>query len=109
MAGESEKVDIKDPSAEDLQAEDIEVLDLNENVTARLRNPLHGISRDRLIRNVKDFAVEKGLTEHEDTLIKGAVLAQNPEHYNSLDVLSDEDKAVIAHERAHKWSHPLTM
>jgi hypothetical protein len=56
-----------------------DVLDLNANVTARLKNPLHGIPRDRLIRDVEEFAREKDLTDETPMLIKGTILAQNPE------------------------------
>lgn len=103
----SESKPISSASSEELQGED--VLDLNANVTARLRNPLHGIPRDQLTRDVEAFAKEKELTEHRDILVKGAVLAQNPEEYETLDVLDDEERRAIAHERAHKWSHPTVL
>lgn len=42
------------------------------------------------------------------SLIQIAV-AQEPAAYESLDLLDDEDRSVIQHEYAHKWSHPLTL
>jgi len=36
-------------------------------------------------------------------LRKGALLAQDPSNYEFMEELSDEDKAAISHEHAHKW------
>lgn len=48
-------------------------LDLNSNPQARIRNPLEGISRAHLLRNVEAFAQEKELTHILPLLNKGAV------------------------------------
>jgi hypothetical protein len=37
------------------------------------------------------------------------VVAQNPDDFEKLDVLDDTDRNVIRYERAHRWSHPLTL
>ncbi|KZP12774.1 sugar transporter, partial [Athelia psychrophila] len=94
---------------EDKQIESASVLDVNENLAAKIKNPLYGIPRDRLIRNVEAFAAEKELTDILPHLQKGAVLTQNPADFESLSELDSTDKDVIRHERGHKWSHPLTL
>lgn len=48
-------------------------LDLNSNPQARIRNPLEGIPRSHLLRNVEAFAQEKELTHVLPLLKKGAV------------------------------------
>lgn len=48
-------------------------LDLNDNPQARIKNPLAGIPRPTLLRNVEKFAQEKELTHAVDILKKGAV------------------------------------
>lgn len=48
-------------------------LNLNENPEARIKNPLAGIPRATLLRNVEEFAKEKDLTHAVDTLKKGAI------------------------------------
>jgi sugar porter (SP) family MFS transporter len=87
----------------------IETIDLNENIAAKIRNPLHGISRANLLRNVETFAKEKDLMEILPALNKGAILAQNPNNYENLDVLDDTDRAIIRNEHEHRWSHPMTL
>lgn len=48
-------------------------LDLNTNVAALIKNPLAGIPRAQLLKNVQAFANEKGLTEELPILTKGAI------------------------------------
>jgi len=84
-------------------------LNLNSNVEARIKNPLTGIPRAQLLRNVEIFAEEKQLTEELPILSKGAILAQSPADFETLDVLDDSDKDVIRYEYAHRWSHPMTL
>lgn len=55
----------------------------------RIANPLHGVSRDGLLRNVTAFVEEYGFTEHLKTFQKGALVAQNPNEFETLDVLDD--------------------
>ncbi|KZP07383.1 hypothetical protein FIBSPDRAFT_964127 [Athelia psychrophila] len=100
---------VDEKASDDKQIESASVLDVNENLAAKIKNPLHGIPRDRLIRNVEAFAAEKELTDILPHLQKGAVLAQNPADFETLSELDSEDKDVIRHERTHKWSHPLTL
>ncbi len=82
---------------------------INVPLSRHLANPLHGIPREQLERDVELFAQEKGLTEHLPDLQKGAQLAQNPGGFEGLDRLDEEDRKVIRYERAHKWSHPKLL
>jgi len=67
----------------------------NRNLTARIMNPLAGISPDQLSRNVDQFVQEKGLSQHRDDFIKGAFLAQSPKEFESLPQLDETDKEVM--------------
>jgi hypothetical protein len=112
---------------ESLQHAETTSLNLNSNVEARIKNPLAGIPRSQLLRNVEIFAQEKGLSEEIPTLSKGAIctlpligiilaltrltqtVAQNPADFETLDVLDDSDRDIIRYENAHRWSHPFTL
>lgn len=48
-------------------------LNLNSNPQARIKNPLSGIPRAQLLRNVEAFAREKDLLDQLPVLTKGAV------------------------------------
>lgn len=84
-------------------------LDLGSDPHGLIRNPLAGIPRERLLRNVEQFALEKGLGEHTDLLKRGALLAQDPINHATMSDLSADEKQAIAYENAHKWSHPMTL
>ncbi|BGO92527.1 hypothetical protein NBRC10512_000444 [Rhodotorula toruloides] len=74
-----------------------------------LDNPLSGISLDRLEEMGRAFAREKGLGEYEVEFARGAQAAQDPLAFESLPLLSDEDKEVLRRETTHRWSHPAAL
>ncbi|GAA6032039.1 hypothetical protein JCM8097_003399 [Rhodosporidiobolus ruineniae] len=77
--------------------------------TQILDNPLAGISLDRLEAMGRAFAREKGLEEYELEFAKGAQIAQDPLAFETLPLLSEEDKVAIRREVTHRWNHPRTM
>ncbi|KAL8741980.1 MAG: hypothetical protein Q9190_005473 [Brigantiaea leucoxantha] len=76
----------------------------SSNLNAMFDNPLAGIPRDQLFEDVNQFCQKHGLTEHYDTFCKGALVAQNPNAAQQLDILTDEEKRHLAREKTHKWS-----
>jgi hypothetical protein len=105
-------------------------LNLTSNVEARIKNPLTGIPRHQLLRNVEIFAKKHGLSEEILILSKGAIrtssyqsalishirlltrlhiVAQSPADFETLDVLDDDDREIIRYQNVHKWSHPWTL
>lgn len=48
------------------------------------------------------FAHEKGLSEHSELFAKGAVLAQDPLNFETLDNLDEEELRVLRREVTHK-------
>jgi hypothetical protein len=108
--GDSETKNVTNEGSDEQLPVQVETpLNLNSNPQARIRNPLGGIPRSHLLRNVEAFAQEKDLTDILPLLKKGAVLAQSPVEFETLDLLSDEDRDAIRYERSHKWGHPLTL
>ncbi|CDS01785.1 hypothetical protein, partial [Sporisorium scitamineum] len=81
----------------------------DDQAKAKVNNPLAGIPKDELLRNVEAFAQEKGLTDAVEMLKKGALLAQRPAEYQDIDELTQDEKDAVAHEYAHKWSHPFLL
>ncbi len=55
------------------------------------------------------FAEEKGLTHELEALKRGALLAQRPADFQSIEELTQDEKNAVAHEYAHKWSHPFLL
>ena len=80
-----------------------------ENVNAKLANPLAGIPRDQLMRDGALFARTHGLTDLETEFAKGALVAQDPLGFENLDVLSEDDKAVLRREQTNRWDQTKTL
>ncbi|KEZ46578.1 hypothetical protein SAPIO_CDS0382 [Scedosporium apiospermum] len=83
---------------------------LNENLEGEIRNPLKGIPRETLFENVTRFQQEKGLPEDILPLLKkGALVAQEPAAFQSLEDLDDDEKRALKEEVTHRWKHPWPL
>ncbi|KFH48214.1 Arabinose-proton symporter-like protein [Hapsidospora chrysogenum ATCC 11550] len=83
--------------------------DLSQNLEAKIINPLEGIPRDQLMRDVEAFAEMRGLNEHLPMLRKGALVAQNPSAAAEIDgdeALSQEELTILENEAKYKWRMP---
>ncbi|KAI0145122.1 hypothetical protein GGR57DRAFT_494767 [Xylariaceae sp. FL1272] len=94
------------------QVDTAEHVNLNANKEGKIQNPLKGISREQLMRDVVAFCQEKGLDEHVLVMKKGALVAQNPHAFDEIDgeeALTEEEKHALTHEALHKWSLPWRL
>ncbi|KAJ9132423.1 hypothetical protein NKR23_g11209 [Pleurostoma richardsiae] len=88
------------------------VIDINTNLEARIQNPLEGIPREQLMRDVEVFAREKGLEEQLPLLRKGALIAQDPDNYDNItgdEALTEDERVAIYNEVHHKWHLPKRL
>ena len=74
-----------------------------------MNNPLTGIPKEELLRQVEVFAQEKGITDELECLKRGALLAQRPADFQSIEEPSEEEKKAVAHQYALRWSHPFLL
>ncbi|KAM6499149.1 Sugar transporter domain containing protein [Amanita muscaria] len=84
-------------------------VDLANNVQARIQNPLYGIPKAKLLRQVEAFAHEQDMDDILPLLRKGALLAQDPKIFESIPELDEEDKEIIRRETTHKWKQPKDL
>ena len=59
--------------------------------------------------DVEQFATEFGLTEQLPLLRKGALIAQNPGGYETIEELDDDDRGHLRVEATHRWHHTRTL
>jgi hypothetical protein len=78
-------------------------------INAMLENPLAGKSRESVIRDARRFAHDHGMAEDEDDFVKGALVAREPDNFENIPELSEEDKAALRFEITHKWRQPFTL
>lgn len=89
-----------------------EVIDVGKNLEARIRNPLQGIPRWQLMRDVEAFAEYRGLQEHVQLLKKGALVAQNPAQAHAIDgpeTLTQDELDALYIEKHHRWRLPMRL
>lgn len=79
------------------------------NLVNRIKNPLAHIPHDELIRDVENFANEKGLVEALPLLIKGALIAKDPPAFESVQGITEPEAEAIRNEVLHKWRQPKAL
>ncbi|KAI1818972.1 sugar transporter-domain-containing protein [Xylaria intraflava] len=87
-------------------------VDINQNLDAKIQNPLAGIPREQLLADVEDFAQENGLNEYVPLLRKGALVAQDPTGFEDIrgaEALDEAEIYALKREVTHKWRVPLTL
>ena len=75
----------------------------------RIKNPLAGISHQTLMRDVEEFAQEFQLNEIVPLLKKGALVAQNPAEFESVEGLQEDELEALRNEVIHKWRQPRAL
>ncbi|KAI0602311.1 sugar transporter-domain-containing protein [Biscogniauxia sp. FL1348] len=87
-------------------------VDINQNLNAKISNPLSGIPREQLFAEVDSFAQRNGLTEYNLVLRKGALIAQDPNCFEDIqgeEALNEAEIYALKREITHKWSVPKLL
>ncbi|KAJ6044239.1 uncharacterized protein N7446_002436 [Penicillium canescens] len=79
------------------------------HLNAVFENPLAGIPREQLFKDVAEFCHKYDLMDHVETFKKGALISQDPEKATSLPELTDEERVALEREHTHKWSQPWQL
>lgn len=61
------------------------------------------------MRDVEQFARDKGLEDMTDNLKRGALIAQKPGKWDEIEGISEEERFYLQQEHDHKWKHPLAL
>ncbi|OQV01316.1 hypothetical protein CLAIMM_06697 [Cladophialophora immunda] len=84
-------------------------VDLNHNTSAKITNPLAGIPAEELLQDVKNFAQGNDLVDILLLLERGALVAQDPAAFDSVDGITDAEKTALQDEILRKWRQPWTL
>lgn len=72
-------------------------------MSGRISNPLAGIAKVDLYDRVLRFCQEFGFEDRIETFQKGALAAQNPNNFEDLSELTEEDKYHLRREYTRMW------
>ncbi|KAL4954501.1 hypothetical protein BDW69DRAFT_163099 [Aspergillus filifer] len=100
------KLSSDDDIAEKAHAEHI---NLNNNLSAKVKNPLADLTEAQVLRDVEEFAQEYELNDILPDLRKGALIARDPDNFRSVAGITTEETEVIHNETAHKWRQPRAL
>ncbi|KAK0117785.1 hypothetical protein ONS95_012110 [Cadophora gregata] len=78
-------------------------------VSAKLKNPLSGMTKDELLTDVEAFAKEKDLENILPLLQRGALVAQNSRNFENVSDLTENEKVWLRKETTNRWQQPKMM
>ncbi|KAF9782974.1 hypothetical protein BJ322DRAFT_1100771 [Thelephora terrestris] len=102
----------KSTSSHEYQGDDAERgsdVDLSRNISARIKNPLAGIPKAQLMTDVERFVEDREMADISALLKKGALVAQDPDSFESIEELDEDEKIALRREITHKWSQPRLL
>ncbi|KAL8896399.1 MAG: hypothetical protein Q9207_007725, partial [Kuettlingeria erythrocarpa] len=84
-------------------------VNLNQNIKALIENPLSHLTPDQLERDARNFARLAGLEEHLALIGKGARIAQDPQYYETIPGVTEEEKEALRDERFRRFRQPSAL
>lgn len=72
-------------------------------------SPSQRVSAEQAYSDAKAFAEANGLSEHADLFGRAALVAREPDRFESTAGLLDEERTALAYERDHKWHGPFML
>ncbi|KAK2757377.1 hypothetical protein FQN53_008449, partial [Emmonsiellopsis sp. PD_33] len=100
---------IPGPSPDDAERGTQEKINLNSNLSAKIKNPLANIPKGTLMRDVAEFSDQHGLNDILPTLQKGALIAKDPPNFENIEGITDDEVDAIRNEVLHKWRQPRPL
>ncbi|KAK1624693.1 hypothetical protein BDP81DRAFT_106492 [Colletotrichum phormii] len=86
------------------------IAELTQNLEGEIKNPLKGIPKAQLLEQVTTYQQAHGLPEDILPLLKkGALVAQNPALFESIDELDEAERDALRQEVTHRWKHPWAL
>ncbi|KAK1478476.1 hypothetical protein CCUS01_04821 [Colletotrichum cuscutae] len=86
------------------------IAELTQNLEGEIKNPLKGIPKAQLLEQVTAYHRKHELPEDILPLLKkGALVAQNPALFESIEELDEAERDALRQEVTHRWKHPWAL
>ncbi|PVH97140.1 putative sugar transporter [Periconia macrospinosa] len=72
-------------------------------------NPLQRVSRETVIADARTFAETNGMADKVSLFTKAALVARDPDNFEQLTELEEDERAALIYERDHKWHGPKML
>ncbi|KAI4281441.1 MAG: hypothetical protein L6R38_003679 [Xanthoria sp. 2 TBL-2021] len=74
-----------------------------------VENPLKRATREQAVLDAQSFAELNGMPEHAALFGRAALVARDPEHFDTVNDLTGDERAALAYEKDHKWHGPFML
>lgn len=74
-----------------------------------VENPLTRQSKEECSVAAEAWAAKHGLEEHSALFAKAALVARDPERFEMVTTLTDDEREALIYERDHKWHGPKML
>lgn len=75
----------------------------------RIKNPLADLTKSQVLNDVEDFAQEYNMTDILPELKKGALVARDPEEFETVPDMTESEIDALRNEVLHKWRQPKAL
>ncbi|KAJ9621930.1 hypothetical protein H2203_006811 [Taxawa tesnikishii (nom. ined.)] len=74
-----------------------------------VENPLKRASPEKAVADARVFAESHGMPEHAALFGRAALVARDPEKFESIGELPEDERTALVYERDHKWHGPWML
>ncbi|KAH7165201.1 putative facilitated glucose transporter [Dactylonectria macrodidyma] len=74
-----------------------------------IENPLRRSTKEQAVFDARLFAESNDMAEHADLFGRAAIVARDPQEFETTPELDEEERAALSYERAHKWHGPFML
>ncbi|KAK2804073.1 hypothetical protein FQN51_002604 [Onygenales sp. PD_10] len=74
-----------------------------------VENPLTRGTADQTAAEARSWAESNGMAEHAELFGRAALVARDPERFEMITQLTEDERAALIYERDHKWHGPKML
>ncbi|KAJ4365936.1 hypothetical protein N0V83_008558 [Neocucurbitaria cava] len=74
-----------------------------------IENPLRRVTAAQAALDARTFAESNGMEQHADVFGRAALVARDPERFEMVNELTEDERAALIYERDHKWNGPVML
>ncbi|KAI4718213.1 hypothetical protein E4T48_05523 [Aureobasidium sp. EXF-10727] len=72
-------------------------------------NPLRRGNKETTVHDARTFAESNGMADHAALFGRAALVARDPQNFEAIPDLTEEERAALIYERDHKWHGPKML
>jgi len=74
-----------------------------------VHNPLARLSKEAVVADAVAFAEGNGMADQAGLFGRAALVARDPQRFEMLTELEEDERAALIYERDHKWNGPVML